>query len=130
MPSQQVNCNFAFIPTDSQLKSLIPEGNKACIKKLDTNEWLFGTKKFAFNKDIQGNVYAKTKDDEVLFADFITTYEQLEIQKAHFEVDPIKLQIEDDDSQEFDDADCDEVGEEYERIEESNSCIASKIRHC
>ena len=41
----------------------------------------------------------------------------------------LQKSINDGEHEEFDEADFAEVGEEYERIEESDSCIASKIRH-
>ena len=118
--------NTVFAPTPEELLEIIPEGSKVKVKRIEKYEWLFGTKKFVFTKDSQRNVYAKTREGEVLFDDFVSIYEKSEFAKRN----TIKItNIKDvDESKDFDDADFNDIGDEHEKQESSGSWLAEKIK--
>ena len=118
--------NTVFAPNSEELTEIVPEGSKVKIKRIEKYEWTFGTKRFKFTKDTQGNIYAKTKDGEVLFDDFVSIYEQSELRKRNeISITNIKNMEE---SRDFADADFNEIGDEHEKLEESESCLAEKIK--
>lgn len=90
-------------------------------------EWAFGTKKFTFVKDKNGEVHAKTKDGVVMFDDFISIHELSEMKKS-INTDIKNVEISDD-SQDLAEADYALIGNEFDGVDENDSALADKIVH-
>lgn len=73
---------MVFNPTEKEMKEIVPQGNKVKIKRVGMYEWMFGTIKFMFTKDVNGNVYAKSQEGQILFDDFVAINEISELKKA------------------------------------------------
>jgi hypothetical protein len=114
-----------FIPSHEDLSEIIPEGNKVKIRRLDIYEWAFGTKKFEFVRDEDGEVYAKTRNGVINFDDFISINQLSEMKKS------INTNIQNvyfsDDSQDLAEADYAFVGNEFDGVDENDSSLRDKI---
>jgi hypothetical protein len=74
--------NMVFNPTEKEMNEIVPLGNKVRIRRVGMYDWMFGTIKFMFTRDIKGDVYAKTQEGQILFDDFVAINELSELKKA------------------------------------------------
>ena len=118
--------HVVFVPTQEELKEIIPEGNKVRIERIGNYEWAFGTKKFTFTRDQHGRVYARTQKGEILFDDFVAVNEISEMKKAiHTNIRNATFS---DDSQDLAEADFAIVGNEMDGVDESDASLADKMK--
>ena len=119
-----------FIPSEEDLKEIIPHGNRVKIKRIEGYDWLYGrtfnmiflgTKRFKFTKDKEGNIYATTKNGDMLFDDFISINQMSEFKKAR-KHDTRNLDFSNQD-QEFNEADFAQIGNELEDTDQSDSIM-------
>jgi len=126
MKISQTTETMVFNPTGKELADIVPEGNKVRINRVGTYDWMFGTKKFMFMKDQQGNVYAKTDHKQMLFDDFVGLNEITEMRKS-INTDIRNATFSEDD-RDMAEADYALVGHEFDRAQESDSTLDQKIK--